>query len=78
MRTKLSFNLVCSVCGSSLEADLDKTNKSFTSALDCSMTMAIFPCDICISKITRPATELINAFRNIQIAATDKSDQKNK
>lgn len=73
MRTELSFKLVCSVCQSTLEADIEKkedTVNSITrikcgSAFKCGAVMAIKPCAKCYSEAGKAARLIKQALAEV-------------
>ena len=70
MRTKLSFELVCSVCQSTLEADTEEKRDTVNrissikcgSAFECKATMAIRPCAKCARDHEAPITQIKEAL----------------
>lgn len=57
MRTEISFKLVCSKCGDTLECDSntpDRNKVTFGSAYKAEASLAIKPCERCMEKATEP------------------------
>lgn len=58
MRTKMSFELICSVCGKTLECDVDPkvdgNRVIFNSAFTAEGKMSIIPCRHCLEEAQRP------------------------
>ena len=62
MRTEITFRLECSVCGSQLEADNEKTSNTCDSAYKITTNMAIVPCTACMREAKAPALAIKNAL----------------
>ena len=62
MRTDIKFEIVCSACGSTLEADSEKSGTSCDSAFSLTSSIAVIPCRSCFTEALRPAKMIRDAM----------------